>query len=978
MGGPGPTTRVSPLLLRAPRRWRSDRLWSALVAAALLLLVASAAAAPLVTEAAQNAAVTRVLETVPEAAPAAQAPVVRITGGAPPLPGSAVRELLETAPGLGEPELFGASFGAEVSGDSNRWRSEVSAEGQEPLEARLVAVDAPADELVPVGEVGDARRGVWVDETTATTLGVAAGDQVTVTLTIPADGTRRARFPVTGVYQVALGNRPVDREGSTFWARRGGVLPLSTDLRGRRPPVLVTDPSALASAAIQLDEVVLWSVEAPFAEAAPTLRQVRGTADVVEGLGRDLPPQVGSGGRLPEYEVASGIPVLADRANGIAVASVERTRAAAWSGIGLAGLATLLVAVAGEARRRRERELETGLGLHPVGVGGLRVMELLPLAAVAVALGTALAWLGVRVAGPDGGVSTQGVRAALLDGATAAAGALLLVGAIGATWARVTARSARDPGSATWSRRLPWRTVLVVAAVAAVLGLPGRTETGGADVVVPILVAASCGAVAVSLLKPALRRRAARGRRRAPAHGGFPVDRAVNTLALRRLATASVGHDLVVVLVAAGLGTVGFVAVADRGVQESVQAKSAVLAGAETSARLDGERSARLDPGAVAYPDLGLDPELLRGDPDSNQVFLNVDVPPARDLATPPGATVVWTDQVRVDSQRPVRLLVVDPGTADDALAWGPPDGGLAPARAALDTLRRASAEHLAAPPPPVVPPTDDTLGVPAPVPVVIAGDTLGTRVGEVSRLRSTLRQQLAVLPVAHVPAFPGQGTEQTLVVADSETFLPLLQLNDPRYDTDAREPVVPRLELQGSYLSSADPVAVTEVLAAADVPVTQVRSLAEEAARPGFVATALVREYQVALAVVLVLIGVVGLAVQADRSADRSLTAAVVLRRTPLADRGLRRALLLEQTVLVAVATAAAVLSVVLLTPVTGRLLDPDPSLLPALVVRGESVLFGVAVVVATGLVPLAVAAGTTRLRLRHAKEEVLLRDDR
>lgn len=981
MGGRGTAARVSPLLLRAPRRWRADRLWSALVAGALLLLVASTAAAPMVTESAQNAAVVRVLETVPEGSAAAVAPVVRITGGGPPLPGSPTRGLLERAPGLVEPELFGASFGAEVSSDSSRWRSEVSVPGQAPVEARLVAVDDPAAELVAVGALGETPRGVWVDEATATALGVVADDQVTVYLTLPGEGApTRARFPVAGVYEVRAGNRPVDREGSSFWDGRGAALPLSTDLRGRRPPVLVTDASTLASAAIQLDEVVLWSVEASLADDGTTLREVRGAADVVQGLGRDLPPQVGSSGLLPEYEVVSGLPVLADRAEAIAVASVERTRAAAWSGIALAGLATLLVAVAGEARRRRERELETGLGLHPADVGGLRVVELLPVAVVAVGLGTGLAWVGVRVAGPDGTVSGQGVRAALLDGATAAAGALLLVGVIGATWAWVTARSARDPGQSSASRRLPWRTVLLVATAVSVLGLPGRTETGGADVVVPILVAASTGAVAVSVLKPVLRRRVARSRRHTPAHGGLPVGRAVNALVLRRLAAVSVGHDLVVVLVAAGLGTVGFVAVADRGVQEAVRAKSAVLAGAETSVRLDGPGAARLDPEAVAYPGLpdGLDPDLLRSDPDSTQVFLNVEFQPARDLQTPPGSTVVWTDSVRVDSQRPVRLLVLDPDTADEALAWGPSDGALAPARVALETLRAAAEDHVTDPPPPVVPPRNEALGVPAAVPVVIAGDPLGTSIGEVSRLRSTIRQQLAVRPVAYVPAFPGQGTEQTVVIADSETFLPLLQLNDPRYDPPQGEPEVARLDLQGIYLSADQPPAVAETLAAADVPALELQSLAEEGIRPAFVATALVREYQLALAVSLVLTGVVGLAVQADRAADRSLTAAVVLRRTPLGRRGIRRALVLEQAALVGVATASALVSLLLLVPITGRLLDPDPGLLPGFLVRRESVLVGTVAVLLTGLVPLAVAAGTTRLRLRQVKEEVLLRDDR
>lgn len=966
------------LLRRAPWRHAADRVWLGLVVMVFVLVSAAAASVPLVVESAQNESVRRVLAASEDAAALRQQPVVRVTGGfEAPLPGSQAREALDTVPGLAQPTVLGVSFGDELTSIGTPWRSVVApAEGgAEPLDRRLAAVDDPVTALVPAGGSPTSpppAGGVWLDEAAAAALSVAAGDTVAVTVS-RGPATDRVLLPVAGVYVVAEdGPRPADVEGRTFWRDLTGRLPGGTGFGDAQPP-LVTDVATLSGVSEELAdqevELVLWSVEAGLDPAVPTLRDMVSTSRALEDLPPRLRPLSDLAGPVGRFIVAGGVRDLQDLSTSIATTAVDRTRGVAWTALALAGLAVLVVAAVDDARRRQERRLEAALGLHPLHVGALRVLEVAPLAVLGGALGVAVAWTVVTVRGPGGATTRAGLVAAGQDGATAVVVALLLVGAVSALSAWSTARltvASSPAGAPGAGRRVPWRAALLAGAAATVAGvLSGTGDTtgggGGLEVVAPLLVAASCGALLAALLKALLRRRldarAGAGRGLHAGEASLSPGRAGTVLALRRLAAPGDGQDAVVVLLCAGLAMAGFVALADRSLVASVGSKSAVLAGAGTVVELPSGEALALAPDAVPLPQVD-NPFPY----DQQQRPLDLDLVPAADVPVPPGDTVVWFDRAEVQGSQQVPVMVLDTDVAGSVLDFGEGSGALVEAQEALAVL---AAEAGARAP---------GEGDDPPPPVLLVGERRGVAVGEVVEVRGTY-SLIRVQVVGAVPLFPGQGAVRSMLVADTDTYLAALQLDDPRYRADV--PGSP-LTLRAEYWSARPAAEVAAHVRAAGLPVDEVRTAANRRLQPGFVAAELVQDYQLAVAALLVLVAVVGLAVRADRSTDAALPAAAVLRRTRLGRRGVRRALVLEQVGTVLVAVLGALLAVALLVPLAPALVDPAPRLAPRLDVPAWPLLLALLVVVVTALVPLLLAAGVTGLRLRRSREEVVLRDDR
>jgi hypothetical protein len=108
----------SPLWWSAPLRLLRSGTWGVLVLAAVLLLSTAAAAAPLFYEVTGNAAWRSIVEAVPSTARVADAPVVRLNGGAAPGQQTQDRLLddLRDLPGLGEPTVVAGSVGKELLG----------------------------------------------------------------------------------------------------------------------------------------------------------------------------------------------------------------------------------------------------------------------------------------------------------------------------------------------------------------------------------------------------------------------------------------------------------------------------------------------------------------------------------------------------------------------------------------------------------------------------------------------------------------------------------------------------------------------------------------------------------------------------------------------------------------------------------------------------------------------------------------------
>ncbi len=119
---------------------------------------------------------------------------------------------------------------------------------------------------------------------------------------------------------------------------------------------------------------------------------------------------------------------------------------------------------------------------------------------------------------------------------------------------------------------------------------------------------------------------------------------------------------------------------------------------------------------------------------------------------------------------------------------------------------------------------------------MLVVGERRGLSVGDVVEARGTY-SLVKLEVVGTAPLFPGQGSVRSLLVADTDTYLPSLQLDDPRYAPDGLQ--CP-LTLQTEYWSSRPAGDVATRLLAAGVPVEEVQTAATRRLQPGFVAALL------------------------------------------------------------------------------------------------------------------------------------------
>ena len=559
-------------------------------------------------------------------------------------------------------------------------------------------------------------------------------------------------------------------------------------------------------------------------------------------------------GPVGRFIVASGVPGLQELSTGIATTAVARTRGVAWSALGLAGLAVLVVTVVDDARRRQERRLEAALGLHPLQVGGLRVLE------VATARGPRR---GPRPRPRLGGGHRVGARRPDHPGRAGRGRAGRGDRGRGGPAAGRRGLGACRPGS---TGRLTVTSGLVAAPGAgrraAVAGGPAgrrgrhgdrgphrdgrRRRAGGGG---PAARGRQHrGGPGRRCSRPccAAASRAGPGHRPAGAgrHGdtASPLSprRAGGVLALRRLAAPGDGQDAVVVLLSAGLAMAGFVALADRSLASSVESKSAVLAGAATAVELpDGEVTV-LDPDAPAPPRRrrSSSPTTRRGG-RSTWTSTRPGTPRCRTGTRSCGSTApTWTAASRSRCTCWTRRPRPTCSTS---------------ARAAARSSRRARrstdlAEVAAARGPRA---GEDPLP-----PVLVVGERRGISVGDVVEARGTV-SLIRLEVVGAAPLFPGQGAFRSMLVADTDTYLGALHLDDPRYVPDGT--AVPD--------HAAGRVLVLPARRGRGRPPPRSRGArrggpdrGDRRLQPGFVAAELVQDYQLAVAALLVVVAVVGL----------------------------------------------------------------------------------------------------------------------
>lgn len=933
---------LAPLWRHAPGRLFHDRLTLALMLGVLTLVAISGAAGPLYSEAVSDASVRLVLSSVPEGSPPKDAPVVRLIGGVDP-PGTQWPDLLgglSTIPGLGPPRVVAQTVSTELHPKvlyDPVGPVVTTAAGRAPV--RLFGMDDPAARLVVVERDPVSAEGVWLPEPVAAATRAAPGDEVRVRLSgMPDAPTTTTR--VAGTYAVAAdGRTPQEPPGQRWWADVAAAgFPGDAERSSLRAHLAVADLATTQDLARRAEDQLLWTAHFVLVEPAPRLADLQTTADAVATERRELAArsELGSGPLTTRPGLASGIETLAGTAADLS--SVAQRGASVANAVGTVLTLALVVAAAGYAmgRRRHEVALTAGTGRRPVSTGLLHAVELIPAAVLAGLAGWVAARVLVSVAVGANAPSRAGLTASVLWCAAALVAALVAAGAVAATAARIETR--RLEGRA--DVRVPWVVALVAVAVSATVGVLSRPSAAGAalgplDLLVPPLIIAAIAAVGSRLFFAVLRRG-----RRAPRP---PTRRTVvGWLARRRLQSPDRGREAAVTIAATGLAMLVFSVSALVSLEETVEDRAAVTAGAHVVNRVGF--SWQLDPNVAVQAE----------EPADGTPLASEDVPAARNPLLPVGQTVVWRTRTGIATgDVNVNLLVIDPASFAAAAAWGSADGPVSEGRALLPSLADEDAEVAA---------TTRRQGISSTVPAILVG-TVGTLDLEVG---STVTVDTLNLPVRVgvrdvLTTFPGAGSRQSTLVVPADSFFASQLNEDPRLRPAPSTPRNRPIEFQTELWSTSGADAAT-TLSARGLQTDVVGSLDRERATPVYVASVQARRYQIALGSVFGAVGAAAVVLGAIRLARRSPAADRMLAWTGTGTNAPARARLLEVAVVLALSSGLAGAAMVSLRPLASTLLEPGDDRSPpvTLVIPG--------VALATAAAWLIVSAAVAALGLALA----------
>jgi hypothetical protein len=935
----------APLWRFAPRRLFSDLVNLALMVTVLTMVAVAASAGPLYAEAVSDAAVRLVLATVPEGAPARQAPVARLNGGIDPesTQWSGLLTSLREVPGLAEPRVTVQSVSAELhpSVFYNPVGTQVSGPGGgEPAPARLFGVVDPTEELVVTSQAAGSGEGVWLPDPVARSTGAVAGDQVKLQLSgLPETPVATTR--VAGTYAVqADGRTPQNPPGQRLWSDIGvEAFPSDAEEPTRRAHLVVADLATTAAVAKDADDPLLWSALSLMDDPTPRLGRFHRTAEAVAELRRRMvaSSELGEGPTALRPSVASGIVDLATEADELSGAA--QRGAAVTTRVGILLALALVVAATGYSmgRRRREVALAAGTGRRPASAGLLHVAELVPAALVAGVLGWLTARVMVGATVGEGSPTRSTVTTAGLWCVGAVVTALVAAGTVaGAATRRETRRLEGRP-----ELRVPWVVVLVVVAVSATAGLLTRPISandplGPLDLLVPPLVVAAIAAIGATAFFALLRR----GRSSARP----PTPRTMVTwLARRRLQAPDSGRDAATTIAATGLAMLVFSLSSLTSLQHTVEDRAAEEAGAHTVDRIS--YSYQLDPSAP----------MQAAEPADGSPLKPGQMPLARNPTLPDGRTLVWRARTTVaTSGDNINLLIVDPTHFAEAAAWGSPGGPVSQGKALLPALADQDAAAAAA---------TRRQGVAVEVPVLLVGEVgnLDLEVGSavaIDTLNDTVR--LSVRGV--LPAFPGAGTGQPTFVVPADSFFASQYNNDPRLRPRPGTPRNRPVEFQ-SDLWSSTAAGASETLARYAIDAQPIGTLAAIRATPVYVAAEQARRYQIALGLVFGVVGLAAVALAAVRLARRSPAADRMLAWAGAGPRTPARARVLEVAVVLAVSAVLASVALLSLRPMAHILLEPGDGRTPeaVLLVPGSALIAGAAwllVAATAAVVGMALAA--------------------
>ncbi len=897
-----------PLWRAAPRRlWRTPG-WLGLVLVAATVLVASVVAPAVFVATARSTALHSGLGAVAGNDYGDSSGDLRVTwdSSLPAVSQAGVLTRLSALPSYGEPALGGTGVG------QNRNKRAVAAVGSQMAPSSLWFHDG-AIEALGGDPDGD---GVWLDATVADELGLKTGDPVGLGFAGNVAPTKRdlTQTVLAGTYETAPGSRLPTSVAALPGAARW-FLPADPDNPGEGSPLAVVGEETFKRLVLAVGETPLFTADLDL-DPAITPDAAGIAVDEVQRFGKDafddtseLSGQLAGGDPVgARLGVATGLPDIVFEADGTADAARLQVRPYAVGGLLLgAGLLVGVWVLLGRGRQR-EQELISGLGLRPAKVAVLAALEVLALSVLAAPAGLALAWLGVRTAGPE---TSGGVILTTSDVVSAAVGAVAVVLLVAGT-ALVSAvamdRQARVSRLGGGRRRLPWSafvlvaTALVAAAVFTV-DVADRAQTP-LVMLLPLLVATSAALVVVRAVG-AFTARVPAGRPGSP-----------RWLASRR--TGSLGREVLALtaMIAVALGMFAYTMTVRLGIDEGVDDKTAVLAGARTTVEVaDDFRQGGMDR-AVSPP---------------------VD-----------GSTIVWRQGASLPPKfgdQP--LMAVDTETFGDVADWGA-SGDLDAGRAALPRL------------------DDPGKG---PVPVILAGST-DRDVGDRGTLDFNEEFTVPFVVVAVVDAFPGSETtpgDVTLVVSTRELFPNLFPTVDPR----RKGATSTAAGAFSSWVWSGDSLAGLRAdLSAAGIADDGSVVLAEQQrVSNGLVAATWAAGYVLALGAVVLALSLAAALVLALRLADRDTTSDVLLQRMRYPARALAasRAWEVGYAVLAAALAAASAVLVLVLLPTT---IDNQATIAPLARPRVGTVDLAVFMVVLLAMVVLCWLIGARRARHRHAAE--------
>ena len=353
------------------------------------------------------------------------------------------------------------------------------------------------ESLVPAaGSPEPGSTGVWLPDSVASRLHLAAGDPVGLQLAAPGSDPAPAMATVTGIYVTDSDGAPQDPTG-----RWGGII---DDLPGwpshlvqttPQIPLLVADTDTYRALVRGIGETTLvtWDV-APDAQPVRLADlerldgSVEGLRDELADPSSDFSKQVTHRGNI-RVTLSTGLPDMIVGTRAGLRATRDGVAAVRILAAGLSWLVVMLAAVALLVRRRGERQVLVEQGRSVVELTTLSVVE----AVLPVGLGLLVGWwvsppFVSAIVGADG-VAPRPLVAALV-------GAVVLATVGVASAADAAARHRRASGRALIAAsRVPWRSaVLALAGAGAISIYRGGT---GFDAVTAAFPLAAVGAAAI-------------------------------------------------------------------------------------------------------------------------------------------------------------------------------------------------------------------------------------------------------------------------------------------------------------------------------------------------------------------------------------------------------------------------------------------------------------------------------------------------